>query len=144
MTTTPATMTTSTTLDPSIVASSLSAYFSAAASVASLYSRVSSSIEALPTGSSKSSDETIREKLHRRDLIELSTMVDGAIQAAEAAALFVPGGTETELAVTLGPKLLTRFHDVKTSLSTVVTGLKTLKSFIPQSVTAPKTSLLPC
>jgi hypothetical protein len=90
-----------------------------------LYVSASDAVNSLPTGLSKKwSGQADETEILRRVDIELSDLLNAALAAAEV----VPGVSEVEISAALGSEVLSQFENVKSSLSTLINGLKSIQS----------------
>ena len=114
-----------TTPSPADIWSSVSRYFSFASRASVLYVSASDAVNSLPTGLSKKwSGQANEPEILRRVDIELSDLLNAALAAAEVA----PGVSEVEISAALGSEVLSQFENVKSSLSTLINGLKSIQS----------------
>ena len=114
-----------TTPSPADIWSSVSRYFSFASRASVLYVSASDAVNSLPTGLSKKwSGQADETEILRRVDIELSDLLNAALAAAEV----VPGVSEVEISAALGSEVLSQFENVKSSLSTLINGLKSIQS----------------
>ena len=116
-----------TTPSPADIWSSVSRYFSIASRASVLYVSASDAVNSLPTGLSKKwSGQADETEILRRVDIELSDLLNAALAAAEV----VPGVSEVEISAALGSEVLSQFENVKSSLSTLINGLKSIQSLL--------------
>ena len=122
-----------TTPNPAEIRSALSHYFSAVSKAADLYISATDVVNSLPTGSSKKRSH--KNEILRRDTIELSTLVNGALAAAEV----VPGVSEVEIGAVLGSEVLSQFEQVKSAVGNLIDGLESMQDLISTGATKPTT-----
>ena len=121
-----------TTPSPADIWSSVSRYFLSASSASVLYVSASDAVNSLPTSLSKKwSGQANEPEILRRVDIELSDLLDAALAAAEVA----PGVSEVEIGAALGSEVLSQFENVKSALSTLINGLKSIQSLLEEWLT---------